>query len=375
MKPANLLMVADSVHDADMLYAVQAFVPDPIVYTRLRGEEIILVNDLELDRLHRQARHCRVRSLGRLEEQPRNGSGSPSLAHRIRALLREHRVRKVAVATHFPYGLARQLRRLKVKLKVEEGPVFPQRAIKTAAEVKRISAALTMAEVGLAEALQMLRCSRVDRNRRLVHHGVPLTSEKVQSTINIAVMQAGGTATHTIVAGGRQACDPHEFGHGVLRANEPIVIDVFPRSQKTGYFGDITRTVVKGRASEGVRRAYHAVVRAQDLAFRSLRGGLSGQTIHRQVAAFFEREGFPTRRQQGRLEGFVHGTGHGVGLEVHEAPRLGSSSRDTLREGNVVTLEPGLYYRELGGIRLEDVAWLGATGAKNLTRFEKVLEL
>ena len=116
-----------------------------------------------------------------------------------------------------------------------------------------------MAEVGLAEGIQALKSSKVDRKRRLIYHGNPLTSEKLRSIIDTAIVQAGGLACNTIVAGGRQGCDPHERGHGLLRANEPIILDVFPRSQRTGYFGDITRTVVKGKASEAIRRIYHVI--------------------------------------------------------------------------------------------------------------------
>src|SRR5207247_874398 len=113
-----------------------------------------------------------------------------------------------------PHGFARQLRRLKIKVKVKEGPFFPDREIKTAEEVKKISAALMMAEVGLAEAIQALKSAKISKDRRLLYHHLPLTAEKLRSIIDIAIIQAGGLASHTIVACGKQACDPHEEGHG-----------------------------------------------------------------------------------------------------------------------------------------------------------------
>jgi Xaa-Pro aminopeptidase len=161
----------------------------------------------------------------------------------------------------------------------------------------------------------------------------------------------------------------------VLRAGEPIVIDVFPRSQRTGYFGDITRTVVKGKASEGVRRLYDTVQRAQQLGFDAMRHEASAEKVHVSVKTFFDREGFKTTRRAGRMEGFFHGTGHGVGLDIHESPRVGPNSDDTLQAGHVVTVEPGLYYRNLGGVRLEDIALVTGNGPRNLTKFEKVLEV
>src|SRR6185503_21097734 len=170
-----------------------------------------------------------------------------------------------------PAGLMQELRALKVSVQVRKGMFFAERARKSAEEVKKISAALMMAEVGLAEGIYTLKNAKVGRKRKLLYRNVPLTAEKLRAIIDTAIVQAGGLASHTIVACGIQGCDPHERGFGPLRANEAIILDVFPRSQKTGYFGDITRTVVKGRASEPLRKLYHTVERGQDIAFEELR--------------------------------------------------------------------------------------------------------
>jgi Xaa-Pro aminopeptidase len=372
----NLLMVADSDHDANMLYATGMFVPDPFIYLRLRGRANIVMSDLEIDRARKQAPHCHVISLSAYQDKLRKaGVKRPNLAHVIHRLLRERGHRRVTVPHNFSLGLAEDLERLGISVKAKPGGFFPQREQKSSAEVKKISAALVMAEVGMAEAMQTLRASKIGRDGRLLHHNVPLTSEKLRAVIDTAILCANGLAAHTIVAGGKQACDPHECGYGPLRANEPIIIDIFPRSQKTGYFGDITRTVVRGRASEGVRRLYDTVLQGQKLAFRKVRGGTPTPDVHRAVQEFFEQQGYKTARRKGRLEGFFHGTGHGLGLEIHEAPRMGATSTGELKPGHVVTVEPGLYYPELGGVRLEDVALVTANGARNLTRFEKVLEI
>jgi len=376
MKRETLLMVADSERDADMLYAVGMFVPDPFIYLRIRGVNCIVMSDLEIDRARAQAPHCRVLSLSRYQRRIReHGIRNPSLAHVIAQILREKRVRRVVVPGSFPCGLAAELRRLKVVAHPRRGAFFPQREQKSSEEAKRITAALTMAEVGLAEAVQVLRNARIGRGNRLFHHHLPLTSEKLRGVIETAIVQASGLASHTIAAGGRQACDPHEPGHGVLRANEPIILDVFPRSQKTGYYGDITRTVVKGQASEAVRRLYDTVWRGQKLAFRKMRAEVPTAEVHCAVQDFFVQQGYKTRRRNGRMEGFFHGTGHGLGLEIHEPPRMNATSTEKLKPGQVVTIEPGLYYPELGGVRLEDVALITKNGPRNLTRFEKVLEL
>ena len=376
MNRENLMIVADSEHDANMLYAVRMFVPDPFIYLKLRGKCHIVMSDLELDRAREQARHCRVLSLSHCQKQiQRPGREKPSAAQVIRFLLRSARLKRIFVPSSFPLGLARELGKLKIKVKVKSGPLFPDREFKTAEEVKKISAALMMAEVGLAEGIQALKNSKIGRKRRLIYHHVPLTSDKLRAIINTAILQAGGMASHTIVAGGKQGCDPHEQGYGVLRANEPIILDVFPRSQKTGYFGDITRTVVKGRADGALRKLYHTVERAQGLAFEQMRNKVPGREVHKKVQDFFTHEGYKSGRIGGRMQGFFHGTGHGLGLELHEAPRVSASSNDILRKGQVVTVEPGLYYEELGGVRLEDVALITGNGPRNLTKFEKVLQI
>jgi len=373
----NILMVADSEHDADMLYAVGMFVPDPFIYLRLRGRRYLVMSDLEIDRARRDAPHCRVLSLSDCQTRLRKtGVKHPGFADVIADLLRNEKLNRVLVPSRFPLGLANELKHRRITLKPAEGAsLFAEREIKSPIEVKKISAALMMAEVGMSEAMQVLRASKIGRDRRLLYNNIQLTSEKLRSVIDCAILQASGLPANTIVAGGRQGCDPHERGFGPLRANEPIIIDIFPRSQKTGYFGDITRTVVRGRASEAVRKLYDTVHRGQMIGFKGIRDGVPTKAVHDAVLKSFEEQGFRTGRRAGRMEGFFHGTGHGLGLEIHEAPRMGATSMGKLKAGQVVTVEPGLYYPEIGGVRIEDVALVNYTKARNLTQFEKVLEI
>ncbi len=160
------------------------------------------------------------------------GIKRPGLAHVIRQILREKGIRRVIVPDDFPLGLAMDLKKLGIQVKARPGNFFPEREIKSAAEVRKISAALMMAEVGMAEGMQVLRTAKIGRERRLLYHNVPLTSEKLRSVIDCAILQASGLPANTIVAGGRQACDPHERGYGPLRAHEPIIIDIFPARKK-----------------------------------------------------------------------------------------------------------------------------------------------
>jgi Xaa-Pro aminopeptidase len=232
--------------------------------------------------------------------------------------------------------------------------------------------ALRITEAGLARGMEVLRSSRSGPGKKLRWLGKPLTSEILRAEIDSAILRAGGTPNGTIVAGGDQACDPHERGSGPLKANTLIILDVFPRDAKTGYFGDLTRTVVRCRASDAQRKLWETVKAGQALGLRGIKAGVDGAKIHKEIQDLFAKRGYPTEMRRGRRVGFFHGTGHGLGLEIHEYPRL---QKVILKAGQVVTVEPGLYYPGLGGVRLEDVVVVTKTGHKMLSRFPKYLEV
>lgn len=369
-------MVADTEHDANMLYATGLFVPDPFIYLRLNGKSHLVMSDLEIDRARKNAPHCRIHSLSRCQQALRKaGVEKPGFAQVIAALLRRHGVRRVLVPHDFPLGLAAELELLRIRVKPRPGYFFPEREIKSPAEVAKIVAALRVTESGMAAAVRVLRASQIGRDRGLIYRGGPLTSERLRAAIDTALIQQDGLPSHTIVAGGNQGCDPHEGGHGPLRAHEPIVIDIFPRIQSTGYFGDLTRTLVRGRASEGVRQLYATVLAGQEIGLRKVGPQVPTAEVHRAVLEFFDQQGYKTGNKNGRMQGFFHGTGHGVGLEIHEAPRMGTTSTGKLQPGHVVTVEPGLYYPGLGGVRLEDMVVITTKGSRNLTECPKQLEI
>jgi len=231
---------------------------------------------------------------------------------------------------------------------------------------------LRITEAGLGRAMEVLKSSKPASQKRLRWNGKTLTSEILRAEIDSAILRAGGNPTGTIVAGGDQACDPHERGHGPLHADSLIILDVFPRDAKTGYFGDMTRTVLRGRASEAQRKLWETVKAGQALALRRIKAGVDGMAIHKAIQQFFISCGFPTEVRNGRRVGFFHGTGHGLGLEIHEHPRL---QKVVLKDRQVLTVEPGLYYPGVGGARQEDVVMVTKTGSKILSRFPKQLEI
>jgi len=240
-------------------------------------------------------------------------------------------------------------------------------------EIVSIKRTMRATERGMKAALRVLRDSRV-KGGRLVYRGSSLTAERLRGVINTTILEQGYIPSATIVAPGKQGCDPHDRGSGVIRANEPVIIDVFPRAEETGYYADITRTFVQGKASDFVKRM-HSVVRAgQALGVQMVRHGAKTKDIHAAIVKLFEERGFATGEEAGRMQGFFHGTGHGLGLGIHEPPHVGPNSA-VLEKGMVVTIEPGLYYYPHGGVRIEDTVLVTRRGVENLTRFPKFLEV
>ncbi len=367
------LIVATSETDADLLYATQFFAPDPFIFLQQKGKRTLVLSDLEIDRARRTARADAFVQFSDLEREVQGGSRkSPAYEKVLAHFLRKRGVKSATVPANFPLGYARALAAAKIQLRISDGLFWPERAAKSDQELELMSRALRMTEAGLARAMEVLKASRPGPGKRLRWSGQPLTSELLRAEIDSAVLRAGGQPAGTIVAGGDQACDPHERGSGPLLANSLIILDIFPRDAKTGYFGDLTRTVLRGRASEEQRKLWDTVKAGQALALRRIKAGVDGMEIHTGIQELFAKRGYATGVRQGRRVGFFHGTGHGLGLEIHEYPRL---QKVTLQERQVVTVEPGLYYPGLGGVRLEDVVVVTKTGCKVLSRFPKQLEI
>lgn len=333
------------------------------------------MNDLELDRARRQARVDDVLALASVEAELKDHKCRViDTATVLRHLFQKRKIHSVLVPSDFPLGLADRLRRLGLRVAPSLQAFFPEREIKSRNEVRDIAKAQRAAEAGMEAGIAMIRESKIARGW-LYHGAAKLTAEMVRERIVAAAMRHGCLASHTIVACGEQGCDPHEAGHGALRTGHPIILDIFPRSQSSGYWGDITRTIVKGRAGEPVKALYAAVLAGQSMALGQIRAGARGDAIHQTILDEFQRRGFQTGVQNGRMQGFFHGTGHGVGLEIHELPRLSPRGQAPLSAGHVVTVEPGLYYSGLGGVRLEDLIVVSEKGFRNLTRFPKYLEV
>jgi len=370
---ATLLIVAASETDPDMLYATKFFAPDPFIFLQKNGKRTLVLSDLEIDRGRKQAKADEFVMFSQLEREVQGKSKKAPPYEKVLAhFLRKRGIRSAIVPSNFALGYAQELMANKIRVRATNGLFWPEREAKSEKEIEMIGRALRITETGLKRAIEVLKASKPGAGKRLRWSGKTLTSEMLRAEIDSAILRAGGIPTGTIVAGGDQACDPHERGFGPLYANSLIVLDVFPRDAKTGYFGDMTRTVLRGRASDAQRKLWETVKAGQTLALKKIKAGVDGMAIHKAIQKFFAERGFPTEVRKGRRVGFFHGTGHGLGLDIHEHPRL---QKVTLKARQVLTVEPGLYYPGLGGARQEDVVIVTKTGCKILSRFPKRLEI
>ena len=368
------LFIAASEHDSNLYYATRFIAPDPFIYLEIKGERLMVMSDLEMDRAKTQASVDRVLSYSEIEQRAKKqGMKSPTTVDIVHLVLKESKIRHLLVPANFPFIYATRLQELGYGLKPKRDPFYEQRVVKTAEEVRSIELSQRATEDAVASAHDLLRRATI-RDGEFWFDGAVLTSERVKQLINVKLMEQNCVAQHTIVAGGEQACDPHNEGSGPLPAHRSIIFDVFPRSAASRYFADMSRTVIRGTASPELKRLYGVVKDAQEDAIGKIKDGADGMKIHQGICARFEKAGYKTGLVNGRMQGYFHGTGHGVGLDIHEAPRI-SRTGSLLQEGHVVTVEPGLYYPGLGAVRIEDMVLVTKDGCRNLTNFPKDFEL
>jgi Xaa-Pro aminopeptidase len=378
----NLLLISNSQNEANIHYLCGVRPPETAILLRNHKDLTLLVAEMESNRLRRTVKP-NVHVIHPAEIGIKPGG---KLSDWISKLLEQKNLQEICVTPDFPVGIADSLRRDGIKLTVTSEPPCPHREIKTADEIKAVQQSQRAAVAAMKAAIQQIASSKIEKDGMLKVGKQTLTSEMVRATINHTLIDYECTAEETIVAGGPLSADPHERGSGPLVAGQPIVIDIFPRSVgrlraqasdagKTGYWGDITRTVCRGPAPADLKKQYNAVKAAQAAQLKMLKAGVRADTVHKAGADLMEARGFKTKTIDGVAQGFIHGTGHGVGLEIHEAPRVSPANRKTLRAGHIITIEPGLYYSEIGGIRIEDTVAITKDGYKILASCIKKLEI
>lgn len=366
------LLKADS-SDPAMYYFTGFEAHDPIVYLSKRDEDILLVSPLEITRARKESEVDRVVSTAKYREND-SGEKVESRIQIFKAFLEDENVKNLGVPSDFPLKLGDNLRDEDFSLTPVEDPSKKLRQIKTSKELDKLQKAQNTTEAAMEHAKNILQEASIEKDQ-IFYEDEELTSERLRSSIKNFLIEHGCEVPEkTIVASGEQTSRPHDLGSGPLKPNEPIIVDIFPRKDK--YFGDMTRTFFKGEPSEEVKELYHAVFEAQQAAFKELENGegLDLSEAHEKVCDVFEDKGFNTLREDSNTEeGFIHSTGHSVGLELHESPGIANNSTEG-KKNMVLTVEPGLYYEEKGGIRLEDMIVIKKEGFKNLNSMEKELE-
>ena len=364
------LIISNSQNNSNMFYATGFLATDDFVYFEVRGKRVIYVDDLEFDRAKSEAKNCEVRNYSEYASEVTRNTFDRILIN----ILKDNKVKIVEVPGNFKIKYAKILIENGIEIDVKE-PFFKAREIKTEYEVKKIIEVQRINEKAMQSALTVIKKSKIRKDGKLSYQNKILTSEYINEVINIEFLKNNCYADSNIVSCGTGSAQPHNLGKGALHANQLIIIDIFPKSKDQRYFADMTRTFVKGKATNEMKKMYDAVLKAQKTALGEIKIGARGDLIHKQVQDYFEKEGFQTEEKNGKMQGFFHGTGHGVGLDIHELPNIGLWNKKPLKAGNVVTVEPGLYYSEIGGVRIEDLVVVTKTGCKNLTKFPKFLEI
>lgn len=352
--------------DANILYLTRFSTTDPILYIRKPGERgLIVVSQMECERA---AKEATTAVISRADAGFFDVAKEESNPWRVLARVIGRQVEgPLLVPPHLPYALGSELARER-EVAIDGGVLARMREVKKAQEIRCIRDVQHVCDIAMDRALRMIRKAKA-RKGLLFQGAIPLTSSFVRSAIHQVFVQNGCIPSDTIVACGEETAMPHRRGDGQLREGEPIVIDFFPRHEKTGYFSDMTRTVCRGEAPPEIAEMFGAVRDAQDLAAKLIKPGVSGAGVYQAVVDFFRDAGYESGSR-----GFIHSLGHGVGLEVHERPGLGPSGEE-LMENSVVTNEPGLYYPGTGGVRLENTGVVKRGGFSSFTRFKRELVL
>ena len=368
-KGQAVLFIAASDVESSLYYACRFLTSDPVAYVEIDGETFLLLNELELGRGRLQAHTDHVLSLLPYEKKLRENGQPPSLVDMLVIFFEERGITSLLVPAGFPIGYGDKLRARGLQVDYREEPFYAARAIKNPEEIEAIAASQAATVEAMDLAIDILRRSRVS-GKFLERSGKQLTSEDLRMEIQRFLLDRGQLCKQTIVAGADQGCDPHVRGKGPLPANRPIVIDIFPQSIESRYWGDMTRTVLRGTPTRELEDLHGDVLEAQEQALASLKDGAEGHALHQTVVEIFKSRGRVTGEREGKMEGFFHSTGHGVGLDIHEHPKIGRV-KSRLQSGHVVTIEPGLYYFGLGGVRIEDLVVVTDDGHRNLTDYTK----
>lgn len=370
----NVLLIGDTLRSTELRHAVPVEIGDPFLYAELDGRRVAIVWSVEGDRITAVDPGIEIvpAETFPLDDLIRDGVDIYEMpfVQSVRKAI-SLGLREAIVPRSFPTGDADALRAAGVELTVDQRAFDERRRRKSAYELEAIRAASRGAEAGMVAIVELLARSEPDDEGRVVD-GEPLTCELLQAAAIERFAAYGCRGDDLIVARGPQAADGHDRGSGRLQNDDVLVCDLFPRHGETAYFADMTRSFTLGEPDPEVVAWHEQTLEALELARELCRPGVNGGDVHRAVCAFYAERGHPTQMTvpEGTVlrDGFYHGLGHGVGLDVHEPPSLGKVGHE-LVAGDVITLEPGLYRRGFGGVRVEDTLLVTDDGVETITAF------
>ncbi len=368
----NVVVVGDTIRTPELRHEVPLGIPDSFFYAEIDARRIVVTSAMEAPRVQALGTGLEVHTTEEFgaDELRRSGLDSDAYTNELAArVTRGLGIERAAVPRAFPLGIADTLRASGVELTVDQKLFDDRRRRKSGHELAGIRRAQRAAEAGMAKARELL--ARAERaNGGLALEGQPLTCELVKEHVQAAFLAHGAIAQEMIVAHGVQTAVGHDMGSGPIAADDVVLLDLFPVDLESSCVADITRTFVVGNPPEEFREWHRLCREALELAAAEVHPGVDGGDIHRLVSEFFAERGFPTllTKPEGEplFDGFYHGLGHGVGLEVHESPSLGMIG-DELVAGDVITIEPGLYRQGFGGVRVEDLLHVTEDGYELLT--------
>jgi Xaa-Pro aminopeptidase len=369
----------DDESNSDLYYTTGFGAPDPFFAVYTPDETAILVSSLEYGRATKESRADTVKRRSAYDPREKRAEYGEERAQQkvVAEFLADVGVDSVATQFGFPTGLADGLRDEGFAVQPEHSQhsqITDVRAVKTDEELEHVREAQRANEAAMAAAEALVRDATVE-DGVLRYEGEPLTSERVTEEIEVALIREGCALDETIVACGADAADPHDRGSGPLEASETVIVDIFPRNKASKYHADMTRTFVKGEATDTQKDWHAATDEARKAALDAVEAGATGEDVNQAVVDVYQDAGHPTVFTDPDTEtGFIHSTGHGVGLDVHEAPSI-SLNGGELEPGHVITIEPGLYDPDVGGVRIEDIVVVTEDGYENLTDYPIELEV
>ena len=378
---AALVMAGIPATNCSLFHRIRFSVGDPTAFLSIpkngSRETTLILRDIEMQRARRSARVDRVGCPADFAPaQGLSGDRETATAQATAECLRREGIQQVVSDRTLPLIYAHMMRAAGIEVVCDTELGVLERRQKDEDEIEHLREAQSLTEEAVRLACEMVATADVRDDGVLLREGTALTSERVRAAVDIFFVERNYANSSSIIAGGPQGADCHDVGSGELRSGQPVIVDIFPQNRATRYFGDCTRTVVHGDVPERVLAMHAAVVAAKTAASAATRAGVSGEDVHAATTAAILAAGFqmglPSEDAPDSYCAMTHGTGHGIGLDVHEPPLLDKGGPELL-VGDALTIEPGLYSHAIGGVRVEDMVIVTADGCENLNRLPEGL--